>query len=74
MMGLKPKRKDKNKVRGDSGGYFETARAQLLSRPAEFIKRMQNYDKDNIPGDIIGSVTPITKSKEFSYAKVKNAS
>ena len=48
MMGLKPLRKSKNKVKGDADGYFETARVNLLSKPAEFIKKMQNYDKDNI--------------------------
>jgi hypothetical protein len=37
MMRIKPKKADQNKIEGDGGGYFVTARQQLLSNPAKFV-------------------------------------
>lgn len=40
MMHLKPKKGVANKIEGDTGGYFETARTGLLSQPAKFMDMM----------------------------------
>lgn len=38
MMGLKPKAKDKGKIEGDTGGFFEMARTNLLNNPKNFMQ------------------------------------
>ena len=74
MMGLKPKKAAQNKVDGDTGGYFETARTQLLSNPGQFMKSMQDYDKENISEGTVKRVNAIIQSEDFTMEKVKSAS
>ena len=74
MMGLKPKKGVANKVEGDTAGYFETARANLLSNPGNFMKSMQEYDKENISEGTVRRVGAILASEDFTMEKVKSAS
>jgi len=74
MMQLKPKKQAINKVEGDTGGYFETARTNLLSAPGQFMKSMQDYDKENIPENTVKRVGAILSSEDFTMEKVKSAS
>ena len=74
MMQLKPKKQAINKVEGDTGGYFETARTNLLSAPGQFMKSMQDYDKENITENTVKRVGAIISSEDFTMEKVKSAS
>jgi dynein heavy chain len=74
MMGHKPKKGIANKVEGDTGGYFETARVNLLSNPGNFMKSMQEYDKENISEATVRRVGAIIASEDFTMEKVKSAS
>jgi dynein heavy chain len=74
MMQIKPKKAQQNKVEGDGGGYFVTARSELLSNPAQFVKSMQEYDKERIPEGVVKRVNAILGSEDFTMEKVKSAS
>jgi hypothetical protein len=74
MMGHKPKPEYKDKVEGDTAGYFETARKHLLSNPAAFLKGMQDYDKENIEAKVVKKVGVILASPDFTLEKVTKAS
>lgn len=74
MMKIKPKKADQNKIEGDTGGYFITARQQLLSNPAKFVTDMKEYDKESIPESVVGRVNKIIASEDFTMEKVKSAS
>lgn len=74
MMGHKPKKGVANKVDGDTQGYFETARVQLLSNPGQFLKSMQEYDKENIDEKVVKRVGAIIDSDDFTPEKVASAS
>lgn len=74
MMKLKPKKADINKIEGDTGGYFLTAKQNLLNNPAQFVKDMKEYDKESIPEGVVGRVNKILVSDDFTMEKVKSAS
>jgi len=72
MMGVQPKRV------GEAGGkktldYWEPAKKSLLNDPQLFLK-LQKYDRDAIPPEIIAAVRPYAKNPEFTPAKVAKAS
>jgi hypothetical protein len=48
MMDLKVKKTNVGKVDGDTNGYFDLARTNLLNNPTNFMKMMLEYDKENI--------------------------
>jgi dynein heavy chain len=74
MMGKKPKKQDWNKVEGDEKGFFETARAQLLNNPGNFLKSMQEYDKEHMEEKMVKRVGAILESDDFTIEKVQKAS
>jgi len=74
MMQIKPKKADHNKIEGDAGGYFVTARQQLLSNPSKFVQDMKDYDKEKIPESVVKRVNIIIASEDFTMDKVKSAS
>ena len=72
MMGVQPK-----KV-GEAGttkklDYWQPAKTNLLNDPQLFLK-LQKYDRDAIPPEIIAAVRPICRNPEFTPAKVAKAS
>jgi dynein heavy chain len=73
MMGIKPKKGVAGKVDGDTHGYFEAARVNLLSNPAQFLKSMQDYDKENIEEKVVKRVGAIIDSDDFTLEKVTSA-
>jgi len=73
MMDLKPKKTNQNKIPGDTNGYFDLARGNLLNNPNNFLKMMIEYDKENIPESTVKKVNSILNSEEFTLEKVKNA-
>ena len=74
MMGLKPKKTNIGKVEGDTNGFFDMSRLNLLNNPGAFMQRMIDYDKENIPEDTVKKVNKILNSEEFTLEKVRSAS
>ena len=72
MMSVKPARSrdDKGKVQYD---YWEPAKKDLLG-DSKFLKRLIDYDKDNIPAKIMDKVKPFVDKPEFAPDVVKKAS
>lgn len=46
MMGLKASKQNVGKVDGDTNGYFDLARGNLLNNPGGFMEKMINFKKD----------------------------
>lgn len=69
-----PKPKDPKKIESDPDGYFEQAKAQLLSNPKKFLTDLIEYDKDNIPDALVARVKPMMEIEALAEAKVKSAS
>ena len=74
MLNKKPSKESKGKIDGDTGGFFETARTQLLNNPGNFLKMMVDYDKENIPEKTVKRVNAIIESDDFTLEKVQSAS
>lgn len=75
IKGEKPKKpNDPKKLQYDPEGWFELSKQRLLSDPKKFLNDMINYDKDNIPDQLIQKIRPMMDREELSEAKVKNAS
>jgi len=68
----KPK-KNKNSER-DPDGWWELAKAKLLSNPKAFLQELLNYDKDHIPDVIIAKVKPLMERETLSEARIRSAS
>jgi dynein heavy chain len=49
-------------------------RSQLLSNPTQFLKDMQNYDKEHISENTVKRVNAILANEDFTYDRVKAAS
>ncbi|XP_047204788.1 dynein axonemal heavy chain 1 isoform X4 [Girardinichthys multiradiatus] len=49
--------------------YLEPAKG-LLQEPSNFLESLYNYDKDNIPDDVIRSVQPYIDHEEFQPASI----
>ena len=73
MMDLKPKKANIGRVDGDTNGYFDMARSNLLNNTNAFMASMINYDKENIPESTVKKVNAILNSDEFSIEKVRSA-
>ena len=74
MMGLKAKKTNIGKVDGDTNGYFDLARSNLLNNPGQFMQKMIDFDKENIPEATVKRVNAILNSEDFTLDKVKAAS
>lgn len=74
MMGLKAKKTNLGKVDGDTNGYFDLARSNLLNNPGQFMQKMIDFDKENIPEATVKRVNAILNSEDFTLDKVKAAS
>ena len=46
----------------------------MLNDPAKLLKRLIEFDKDNIPPEIITRLMPYIKTPEFEPEKIKKAS
>lgn len=74
MMGLKAKKTNIGKVEGDTNGYFDLARLNLLNNPGQFMQKMIDFDKENIPESTVKRVNAILNSEDFTIEKVRAAS
>lgn len=68
-----PKKAAVGKSASDPGGYFETAKAQLLNEPKKFLDRLKSYDREHIPDRVIKKVRPILEGEDFTIAKAEKA-
>jgi hypothetical protein len=64
LLGKKPKKAHWNKVEGDEKGFYYTASQQLLSKPDEFLKSMQEYDKDHMAEKVVKRVSALLQKHE----------
>jgi dynein heavy chain len=74
MMNLKAKKTNIGKVDGDTNGYFDMARLNLLNNPTKFMADMINFDKDNMTENTVRRVNAILNSEDFTLEKVKSTS
>jgi hypothetical protein len=56
MMGLKATKQNIGKVDGDTNGYFDLARGNLLNNPGAFMQKMVDFKKDAIPESTVKRV------------------
>uniref|UniRef100_A0A3Q3IZZ6 Dynein, axonemal, heavy chain 1 n=1 Tax=Monopterus albus TaxID=43700 RepID=A0A3Q3IZZ6_MONAL len=73
MNGIKPK-----KVPGDMPGtkvndYWEPGKS-LLQDPGKFLESLLNYEKDNIPDNVISLIQPYIDNEEFQPASISKVS
>jgi len=73
MMELKPKKTNIGKYEGDTNGYFDLAKLNLLNNPTAFLQKLLDYDRENIPEPTIKKATAIMTSEDFTIEKVRNA-
>ena len=73
LMGVKPKRVPNPSGRGRIDDYWEPAQKQLLG-DSKFLKKLMNYDKNNIPKEYMDKIKPYGKNSQFTPAVIKNAS
>lgn len=74
MMDLKPKKTNIGKIDGDTNGYFDMARMNLLNNPGQFMQKMIDFDKENISEGTVKRVNAILNSEDFTLEKVRTAS
>ena len=74
MKGIKPKKVD---AAGPTGkkvdDYWESGRA-LLADPAKFLESLTNFDKDNIPEQVIVKIKPYIDSPDFQVEQISRVS
>ncbi|XP_035980517.1 dynein heavy chain 1, axonemal isoform X4 [Fundulus heteroclitus] len=73
MKGIEPVKVPKEKPGTSFDDYLEPAKS-LLQEPADFLESLYNYDKDNIPDDVIRSVQPYIDDEEFQPDSTVEAS
>jgi dynein heavy chain len=71
MMGVPPKKV--GTVGSKVDDYFAAAKVKLLN-DSKLFQRLLNYDKDNIPKEIISKVRPYCKNPDFAPSRVAQAS
>lgn len=59
MMNLKVKKTNVGKVDGDTNGYFDLARSNLLNNPGQFMQKMIDFDKENMSESTVKRVNAI---------------
>ena len=76
MLGVKPNKKipDNQKLPNDNDCYFVTGKKELLTEPAKFLSQMKNYDKENIPENVVTKVNKIFASGRFTLEAATSAS
>lgn len=74
MFGHKPSKKNIGRVQNDHHGYFDLAKATLLSNPGKFMQQMIEFDKENIKESTVKKVNHILDHEDFTIEKVKGAS
>ncbi|KAJ3111551.1 Dynein heavy chain 1, axonemal [Phlyctochytrium bullatum] len=73
MKGIKPKKVDSDKVGKKVDDYWEPGRA-LLADPQKFLDSLMNFDKDNIPENVVQKIKPYIESPEFQVSVISRVS
>jgi dynein heavy chain len=73
MFEVKPVKVAAADGKGKEDNYWEAAKKELLVDP-RLLDRMVNFDKDNIPDQVISKVTPLYNDPEFEPEKIKKGS
>ncbi|KAJ3214893.1 Dynein heavy chain 1, axonemal [Dinochytrium kinnereticum] len=73
MKGIKPKKVDSDKVGKKVDDYWEPGRA-LLADPQKFLDSLMNFDKDNIPENVVTKIKPYIDSPEFQVSVISRVS
>jgi len=75
MVKAKPRKpNDPKKAESDPDGYFDLAKKTLLNDPKGFLNSMLNYEKDNIPDQLVSKVKPLLEREEVKIENVRKAS
>ncbi|XP_072239156.1 dynein axonemal heavy chain 1 [Leuresthes tenuis] len=64
MQGIEPNKVPGEKPDTSVDDYFEPAK-DLLQDPSKFLESLLEFDKDNIPDDVISSIQPYIDNEEF---------
>ena len=54
--------------------YWECSQKQVLNDPKKLLDSLFNFDRDNIPEDVIELITPYMSREDFDPAAIKRAS
>ena len=73
MKDVKPKKIDGDKMGKKIDDYWEPGK-QLLNDPTKFIDSLMNYDKDNIPDNIINKIKPYIDNPNFKKEVIERVS
>ena len=75
MVKAKPRKSnDPKKAESDTDGYFDYSKKTLLNDPKGFFNSMLNYEKDNIPDQLVSKVKPQLEREEVKIENVRKAS
>mmetsp|Transcript_18662 Transcript_18662/g.41434 ORF Transcript_18662/g.41434 Transcript_18662/m.41434 type:complete len:1758 (-) Transcript_18662:2744-8017(-) len=75
MFGIKPvKKPDPERPGKKIDDYWQAARDGPLADPRKFLEDLLEFDKDNIPEEVIRKVTPYVEREDFDPAAIKKAS
>eukprot|EP00930_Biecheleria_cincta_P074768 TRINITY_DN6197_c0_g1_i1.p1 TRINITY_DN6197_c0_g1~~TRINITY_DN6197_c0_g1_i1.p1 ORF type:complete len:4188 (+),score=808.10 TRINITY_DN6197_c0_g1_i1:1794-12566(+) len=70
---VKPKKVPAPDGRSKIDDYWEPAKKELWSDP-KFLERLKEYDKDNIPEDVMAKLGPLETDPDFEPDVIKKAS
>eukprot|EP00931_Biecheleriopsis_adriatica_P056393 TRINITY_DN33417_c0_g1_i2.p1 TRINITY_DN33417_c0_g1~~TRINITY_DN33417_c0_g1_i2.p1 ORF type:complete len:3028 (-),score=718.43 TRINITY_DN33417_c0_g1_i2:3957-13040(-) len=70
---VKPKKVPAPDGRSKLDDYWEPAKKELWSDP-KFLEKLMNFDKDNIPEEVMAKLEPLGKDPDFEPDVIKKAS
>jgi len=70
---MKPKKQTGDAAESDPEGYWDMAKSQFLSDPKGFLRKLVEYDRDNIPDALIAKVTPLVEQDVMTEARIAAA-
>ncbi|KAI8841134.1 dynein heavy chain and region D6 of dynein motor-domain-containing protein [Chytriomyces cf. hyalinus JEL632] len=73
MKGIKPKKIDGDKPGKKIDDYWEPGKG-LLAEPQKFLDSLFNFDKDNIPENVVTKIKPYIDSQEFQVSVIARVS
>ncbi|XP_058497468.1 dynein axonemal heavy chain 1 [Solea solea] len=73
MKGIKPKKIPGEKPGTKIDDYWDSGKG-LLQDPGKFLDSLFNYDKDNIPDNVISLIQPYIDNEEFQPASIAKVS
>jgi len=62
----KPTKPKGDAAESDPEGYWDLSLKEFLSDPKGFLKMLVNYDRDNIPDNLVKKVVPLVEMPEMT--------